>query len=109
LTKLLTNVDWKHALKTAVAGGICLALARVLKLEQGYWACVAAVVVMQSGAAATLTASRDRLVGTALGALLGWGASTVWNGHLIVYPVVILIGIAIPETIEWQRQVGLRR
>jgi uncharacterized membrane protein YgaE (UPF0421/DUF939 family) len=100
LTKLLTNVNWKHALKTAIAGGISLALARVFKLEQGYWACVAAVVVMQSDAAATLTASRDRLAGTAFGALLGWGASTIWNGHLIVYTVVILIGIAIPEAIE---------
>jgi uncharacterized membrane protein YgaE (UPF0421/DUF939 family) len=100
LTKLLTNVNWKHGLKTAIAAGICLGLVRVFKLEQGYWACVAAIVVMQSEAAATLTASRDRLAGTALGALLGWGAATVWNGHLIVYAVVILICIVIPEAIE---------
>ena len=100
MTTLLTNVNWKHALKTALAGGICLALARVFKLEQGYWACVAAVVVMQSEAAATLTASRDRLVGSALGALFGWGAAAVLNGHLIVYVVVILICIAIPEAID---------
>src|SRR5580704_11513350 len=87
LTTLLTNVNWKHGLKTAVAAAICLALVRILKFEQGYWACVAAVVVMQSETAATLTASQDRLLGTALGALVGWGAATVWHGYLIVYAV----------------------
>ena len=108
MTKLLTNVNWKHGMKTAIAAGICLALVRVFKLEQGYWACVAAVVVMQSEAAATLTASRDRLVGTALGAMVGWGAATVWHGRLIVYAVAILICIVIPERSRWRRQVGLR-
>ncbi len=97
MTTLLNNVNWKHGLKTAIAAGLCLALVRVFRLQQGYWACVAAVVVMQSETAATLTASRDRLVGSALGALVGWGAATVWHGHLIVYAVAVLICMVIPE------------
>ncbi|MCU1226678.1 MAG: hypothetical protein JWQ42_4771 [Edaphobacter sp.] len=94
---MVDAVNWRHELKTAIAAGICLALARVFGFSQGYWACVTAVVVMQSERAATLTASRDRLVGTAVGALVGWGAAEVWHGHLIVYAAVVLVCMVIPE------------
>ena len=97
MTRLLDEVNWKHGLKTAVAAGICLALVRVFGFSQGYWACVTAIVVMQSERAATLTVSRDRLVGTAVGALVGWGTATVWHGHLIVYAIAVLICMVIPE------------
>ena len=94
---LLADVNWKHGLKTAIAAGICLGLVRVFGFQQGYWACVATIVVMQSETAATLTASRDRLVGTALGVLIGWAAATFWHGHLIVYVVAVLICMVVPE------------
>jgi uncharacterized membrane protein YccC len=97
--EMLDKVNWRHGLKTAVAAGICLAFARVFGLSQGYWACVTAVVVMQSERAATLTASRDRLVGTALGALVGWGTAIVWHGHLIVYALAVLVCMLIPELV----------
>ena len=85
----LNRVNWRHGLKTAAAAGICLGLVRLLGFRQGYWACISTIVVMQSETASTLAASRDRLVGTAVGALLGWGASYWWHGHLLVYAVVV--------------------
>src|SRR5260370_5598796 len=80
-----------------VAAGLGLSLVRVFGFSQGYWACVTAVIVMQSERAATLTAARDRLVGTAVGALVGWGTAIVWHGHLIVYAIAVLICMVIPE------------
>jgi uncharacterized membrane protein YgaE (UPF0421/DUF939 family) len=99
---LFANVNWKHGIKTAIGAGICLALVRVFRFSQGFWACVTTIVVMQSETAATLTASRDRLVGTALGVLIGWAAATLWHGHLIVYAVVVLICIVLPEMMGLQ-------
>jgi uncharacterized membrane protein YccC len=96
---LFADVNWKHGAKTAIAAAICLALVRVFRFPQGYWACVAAIVVMQSERAATVTASRDRLVGTAVGALVGWAAATLWQGHLIVYAVAVLVCMVVPEMI----------
>lgn len=96
---LLADVNWKHGLKTAIAAGICLALVRVFRFPEGYWACVATIVVMQSETAATLTASRDRVVGTAVGALVGWAAAALWHGHLIVYVVAVLVCMIVPEIV----------
>jgi uncharacterized membrane protein YgaE (UPF0421/DUF939 family) len=93
----LDKVNWKHGLKTAVAAGVCLGLVRVLGIEPGFWACMSTIVVMQSENADTLTASRDRLAGTAVGALVGLGASYFWNGHLIVYAVAVLVCMVVTE------------
>jgi uncharacterized membrane protein YccC len=102
MSGVLNRVNWKHGVKTTIAAGLCLALVRVLKLEQGYWACVAAIVVMQSGSAATLSASRDRLVGTALGALVGWGAASLWHGNLMAYAAAVLVCMVVPELVGLQ-------
>jgi len=97
LVSILSRVNWRHGLKTALAAGLCLVLARAMKLHQPYWACVSTIVVMQSETAATLVASRDRLVGTAVGALVGWGVSVVWHEHFVVYAAAVLICMLIPE------------
>jgi uncharacterized membrane protein YgaE (UPF0421/DUF939 family) len=103
MSGVLARVDWKQAGKTAIAAGICLALVRVLGFKQGYWACVSAIVVMQSGSADTLTASRDRLIGTAFGALAGWGAAGVWQGHLVVYAVMVLVLVLVLEAFGFEK------
>jgi uncharacterized membrane protein YgaE (UPF0421/DUF939 family) len=97
LTKIISQVNWKHGVKTALAAAICLVLSRALKLHQGYWACVSTIVVMQSETAATLISSRDRLVGTAVGALVGWGVASVWEGNFIAYGATVLLCMLIPE------------
>jgi uncharacterized membrane protein YccC len=61
----------KQAIKTAVAGGISLYLTTLFQLPQGYWAAITALIVMQSNVGATLNASRTRLAGTAVGAVVG--------------------------------------
>jgi uncharacterized membrane protein YccC len=83
--------------KTALAATICLVLVRWFGLAQGYWACVTAVVVMQSETAAPLVASRDRLVATAVGALVGWGAAEIWHGNVLVYAAAVLLCMVTPE------------
>jgi uncharacterized membrane protein YccC len=61
----------KQAIKTAVAGLISLYLTTLFQLPQGYWAAITALIVMQSNVGATLNASRTRLAGTAVGAVVG--------------------------------------
>ena len=99
LQAILQGANWKQAVKTGIAAGLCLWLTRLLGLRQGYWAAISTVVVMQSETAATVIASRDRLVGTAIGAVLGWAAAGLWHGHAAVYAATILLCLLLPAAL----------
>jgi uncharacterized membrane protein YccC len=58
--------SWQHPLMTGVAAVLALVLARALHLRDVYWAAISAVVVMQPEAVLTISASRDRVLGTAV-------------------------------------------
>lgn len=65
------------ALKTALAAAFCYWLATLVHLQDGYWGSISAIIVLQSNVGSTVTASRDRLIGTLIGAAFGAGFSLV--------------------------------
>ena len=86
-----------HAAKTALAAGLCWALAKSLGLYDGYWGSISAIIVLQSNMGATVSASRDRVIGTLIGAVLGFSFSLFgalpWNFVLAVLAAVIICGL----------------
>ena len=58
-------------------------------LHDGYWGAISAIIVLQSNFGSTITASRDRLLGTLIGALFGFSFSLFgtlpWNYILAVF------------------------
>jgi uncharacterized membrane protein YccC len=86
-----------HAAKTALAAALCWWLALRFGLHDGYWGAISAIIVLQSNMGATVTASRDRLLGTLIGAALGFSfslfGSLPWNYILAVLAAVILCGL----------------
>lgn len=94
------RAEWKNAALTALATALCYWITLALGLRAGYWALITCIVVMQSEVGATLLASRDRLIGTAIGALTGWAAELAWRGphagvEVIVLSAAVCIAIAI--------------
>src|SRR5438270_177052 len=87
--------SWQHPLLTAIAVVVCLMLAGLLHMREGYWAAVSAVVVTQSEVGPLVTASRDRFVGTAIGAVMGWLAALVWHGNLLVFGLAVAITLTL--------------
>src|SRR5271169_11483 len=86
-----------HAAKTALAAGLCWWLASRLGLHDGYWGAISAIIVLQSNFGATITASRDRILGTMIGAALGFSFSLLgtvpWNYLLAVFAAIVLCGL----------------
>ena len=86
-----------HAAKTAVAAGLCWWLARLFGLTDGYWSAISAIIVLQSNFGATISASRDRFLGTLIGALLGFAFTQFgvlpWNFIAAVLAAVIICGL----------------
>ena len=86
-----------HAAKTALAATLCWWLALRFGLHDGYWGAISAIIVLQSNFGATITASRDRILGTLIGALFGFSFSLFWwlpwNYVLAVLAEMIVCGL----------------
>ena len=86
-----------HAAKTALAAALCWWLALRFGLHDGYWGSISAIIVLQSNVGSTVNASRDRILGTMIGAVLGFSFSLFgalpWNYILAVLTAVIVCGL----------------
>jgi uncharacterized membrane protein YccC len=86
-----------HAAKTALAAALCWWIASRFGLRDGYWAAISAIIVLQSNFGPTITASRDRILGTLIGTLVGFLFSLVgavpWNYILAVFAAVVICGL----------------
>jgi uncharacterized membrane protein YccC len=80
------------AVKTALAAGLCYWLATLAHLQDGYWGSISAIIVLQSNVGSTVTASRERLIGTLIGAAFG-------AGFLLLDPALPLLGIYLSAVI----------
>ncbi len=72
---------FRHGLKTACAAVAAYAITEMLNLPQGYWAVVSVIVVMQTNLGGSLRAGVNRIIGTALGAVLGALGLALFGTH----------------------------
>ncbi len=86
-----------HAAKTALAAALCWWLALRFGLHEGYWSAISSIIVLQSNFGATITASRDRILGTLIGAIVGFAFSFFWilpwNFILAVFVAIVICGL----------------
>lgn len=74
---------------------VCLCLAQWLALPQGYWAVMSSIIVMQSNVQETISASFNRLIGTAIGAIIGGIFLDLYGVHVWVFGVAVMIVVLI--------------
>ena len=75
----------QQGIRTALAAALAYWITGLLHLPGGYWAAISAIVVMQSEVGATVTASRDRLAGTAIGAVVGLLTASLWHHSILKF------------------------
>ena len=81
------------AFKTGLAAVICVWLGNLLGLAHSYWAAVSAIVVMAFDTTLTFASCRDRIIGTAIGAFMGWVTFYAWHGHYLLYGLSVALCI----------------
>jgi uncharacterized membrane protein YccC len=85
------------ATKTALAAALSWWIALQFGLHDGYWGAISAIIVLQSNFGATISASRDRILGTMIGAAFGFAFSLFgvlpWNFILAVLSAIIVCGL----------------
>ena len=109
----VTNFGWwqeKHltsraigALKAGLAAVLCVWLGNLLGLEHSYWAAVSAIVVMGADPSPTLASCRDRIIGTAIGAFLGWATYYAWHGHYLLYGLSVALCIFVCSVLAYEK------
>lgn len=90
----------KQAVKTAIAGVISLYITRLLRLPEGYWAAISALIVMQSNVGATLNASRTRLAGTAVGAIVGGLFAALFGMNTMAFAVAVALAFFVCDSLR---------
>lgn len=78
-----------HSARTALAAVTSLIVARLCRMPEAYWAPITTIIVMQSTLGAVWAASKQRLIGTALGAAVGALVASYFDPGLIVFGVAI--------------------
>jgi len=78
-----------HAVRTALAAVASLIVARLCRMPEAYWAPITTIIVMQSTLGAAWAASKQRLIGTALGAAVGALVASYFDRGIIVFGVAI--------------------
>ena len=80
------------AAKTTLAASLSWWLAKLLGVRDGYWGSISAIILLQSNVGATVTASRDRVIGTVIGAAVGFAFSLMhplWLSYVLALLVAM--------------------
>jgi len=88
-----------RAAKIGIAGIVSIYAARLFHLPQGYWAAISSFVVLGSDVGTTVRASRDRLIGTAIGAFVGAAFCFFGGPHLLWFGLAAAVTVLICEVL----------
>jgi uncharacterized membrane protein YccC len=84
----------RHGLKTGIAAVLAYGAARLFHLEFGYWAALSAVIVMQFYVADSVQMCLYRFSGTAVGALIGMAAISVFPATQAMTVLALFLSVA---------------
>ena len=96
------RLSFHQGLRTAIAAGLAYWFASLLHLPGAYWAAISAIIVMQSEVGATVLASRDRFIGTILGAVVGWLTAMFWHGYIVIFALAVLLVMVLCTTLRYK-------
>lgn len=91
-SSFLWEKGWlEHSARTAVGATASLTAASLLGMPESYWAAITTLIVMQSTLGAAWAVSKQRFIGTALGAALGGVLAGCFEPGVIVFGAAIFV------------------
>jgi uncharacterized membrane protein YgaE (UPF0421/DUF939 family) len=93
----------EHVARTAIAAFISLLLATLISLPEAYWSAVTTLIVMQSSLGAAITISAQRLVGTAIGALLAGVLASYVGSNIFIFAAGVFVSGLICVVLRFDR------
>lgn len=94
-------------IKTAISVFICIIVSRILKFDSPFYACIAAVICMQSTVETSFEVGKNRLIGTTFGAVLGIIFSYIAPNSVILTGIGISILIYVCDLLGKNKSITI--
>ncbi len=89
-------------IKTAIAVVISILISRGLKMEYPFYAAIASIISMQSSVENSFKAGRNRMLGTIIGALVGYLCALISPGNIFLTGIGIICVIYLCNLFNWK-------
>jgi uncharacterized membrane protein YgaE (UPF0421/DUF939 family) len=96
-----------RTIKTGISVFLCVLVAHVIKLEYPFYASIAAVITLQSSVTASFHAGKNRMLGTLLGAAIGFIFALLLPGNSILCGLGVIIVIYMLNILNWKNSVSI--
>jgi uncharacterized membrane protein YgaE (UPF0421/DUF939 family) len=101
-TMQFSRPDYRHAVRTAVAGTAAMFFAKYLRLPEAYWAAISAIIVLQANLGAALRESTVRIAATAVGATVAIPFLAYFGTNLIGFAIAVTITVLLCSLLSLQ-------
>lgn len=96
-----------RTIKTALAVTITLIICAALKIENPFFAVIAAIIVMEPSVSESLNSAKSRMFGTVLGAIFAMAYSFIFPSHPILLGLGIITLIYISNLLKIQNSIKI--
>ncbi|ERI95663.1 hypothetical protein HMPREF1982_00137 [Clostridiales bacterium oral taxon 876 str. F0540] len=94
-------------IKTAIAVVISVIISKLLKMEYPFYIAIASIISMQSSVEASFKAGRNRMLGTLIGAIVGFFLSSINPGNIILIGLGIIAVIYLCSIFNWEQSTSI--
>lgn len=96
-----------RTIKTALAVSICVLISSLFNVTTAFYACIGAIISMESTVVYSYRAGVNRILGTVLGAFIGLIFSYIRPGDAILSGIGIVIVITLCNLFKWKKSIAI--
>jgi uncharacterized membrane protein YgaE (UPF0421/DUF939 family) len=102
----MENIGMRN-IKTGIAVFLCIIILRLFHIEYPFYACIASVICMQSSISGSFTSGINRMIGTFIGALVGFLFALISPGNALLCMIGIICVIYLCNIAKVNKSVAI--
>lgn len=94
-------------IKTAISVVLSILISKAFKMEYPFYTAIASIISMQSSVEASFKAGRNRILGTLVGAAVGFICALIRPGDALIAGVGIVAVIYVCNLLQWKESASI--
>lgn len=107
MVKLEFKIIGMRNIKTAIAVCLSILISKLLNMEYPFYTAIASIITMQSSVEASFKAGRNRMLGTFIGAVVGFICASISPGSAILSAIGIVMVIYLCNLFGWRESCSI--